>query len=510
MGVISSAESSSMATACEIDDNGFLVVKACPLTSFGIFDYGAGQIGLPGDPNRIVKVFRPESAFSTPEAIASFKNIPLIDDHEMLSGFQNDEESSAPEEKGVDGILTANVYYDQPWLRGDLKVFSRSMQDLLLKGKKDLSLGYACEYIEQPGVWNGQPYEVIQTNMRGNHIALVGEGRVRGARVLDGLCFDHLDFSVIPSKYGEREMSKKNLARRAVDSAAVEELKVLLPQLTKAFEGFLAEESTEPAHQGNGVENAGASDPAAQAAAAEPAVTENAEAGGSNEEGDNATEQGQMAEAGAEQAAAAQAEQPNVAESGEVTKDGGDIAGLVAQVEAVLAKLKAAAGGEQAAAADTTEGLQEESSVEGANVGAVTDDDNTENAATDNEATGAAELPNAQDNSESGAETVNGSGQDAALAGFYADLARKDRTYKRVSAIVGAFDHSRMDARQVAVYGLKKFGLDAAKGQEQIVLDAYLSGVEKGKQKTTQVSKAADAASSTAVSAMDAYLQGGK
>lgn len=503
-----------MATAREIDDNGFLMVKACPLTSFGIFDYGAGQIGLPGDPNRIVKVFRPESAFSTPEAIASFKNIPLIDDHEMLSGFQNDEESSAPEEKGVDGILTANVYYDQPWLRGDLKVFSRSMQDLLLKGKKDLSLGYACEYIEQPGVWNGQPYEVIQTNMRGNHIALVGEGRVRGARVLDGLCFDHLDFSVIPSKSGEREMSKKNLARRAADSAAVEELKVLLPQLTKAFEGFLAEESTEPAHQGNGAENAGASDPAAQAAAAEPAVVETAEVGGGNEEGDVATEQGQMPEAGAAQAAAAQAEQPNVAESGEVVDNGGDIGGLIAQVEAVLAKLKAAAGGgeQAAAAADNVEGLQEESSVEGANVGAVTDDNDTENAQAADAEAGAAETPNAQDseNGAGAAETVAGSGQDAALAGFYADLARKDRTYKRVSAIVGAFDHSRMDARQVAVYGLKKFGLDAAKGQEQIVLDAYLSGVEKGKQKTTQVSKAADAATVTAVSAMDNYLQGGK
>ncbi|WLW40815.1 hypothetical protein GNAINCEL_00033 [Serratia phage KKP 3709] len=168
-------------TARELDDNGYLVVRGCPLSSFGIFDYSARQVGLPGDPNRIVKVYRPESAVSEPEAIDSFKNVPFINEHEMLHGT-DETEGAAPEEKGVDGILTSNVYYDKPWMRGDIKVFSRSVKGELQKGKSDLSLGYGCQFEHKPGIWNGQPYEVIQTRLRGNHIALVGEGRVPGAR----------------------------------------------------------------------------------------------------------------------------------------------------------------------------------------------------------------------------------------------------------------------------------------------------------------------------------------
>ena len=40
-----------MQTAREIDKNGFLTIMGCPISSFGIFDYSAGQVGLDGDPN---------------------------------------------------------------------------------------------------------------------------------------------------------------------------------------------------------------------------------------------------------------------------------------------------------------------------------------------------------------------------------------------------------------------------------------------------------------------------
>ncbi len=214
----------------EQDDNGFLLVKGCPISSFGLFDYSAGQLGLPGDPNRIVKVYRPESAVSDPAAIESFKNVPLINDHEMLSGFLGDKGTTAPEEYGIDGILTSNVYYEAPWMRGDLKVFTRKLQEALQSGKKDLSLGYTCDFEIKPGVWNGQPYEAIQTNMRGNHIALVDEGRVPGARVLDGLCFDSLSFNFKPSNKDDQSMKIKD--KKAFDDALAS-LKALLPALSQ-------------------------------------------------------------------------------------------------------------------------------------------------------------------------------------------------------------------------------------------------------------------------------------
>ena len=48
------------------------------------------------------------------------------------------------------------------------------MQDC---GLKELSLGYNLTLDETPGVWNGQPYDAIQRDIRINHLALVREAR---------------------------------------------------------------------------------------------------------------------------------------------------------------------------------------------------------------------------------------------------------------------------------------------------------------------------------------------
>lgn len=492
-----------MASAREIDDNGFLLVKDCPLTSFGIFEYGAGQLDLPGDPMRIVKVYRPESAVSDPAFLASLRNIPMIDDHAMLSGFQNDEESDAPEDKGVDGILTGDVEYAAPWTRGSIKVFSRKMQQLLLRGKKDLSLGYGCRYTEKPGVWEGQAYEVVQDQLRGNHIALVGEGRVPGARVLDGLCFDHLNFEINPRKKGNDTMPRQTRGR-AADSSAVAELQKLLPLLAQAFGNFLNEEKAEPEHDANAeqtdpdisAQSENQADPeqsADPATTADPAVTEDPEVSQGNEQGDeNVTDDENKSDAEKHEA------------TGELQHEAtGDIGDMIKQVEAILLQIKKATG---QGATDAVEGLQE-SPVEGAQVQAVSCDENGD------PMQAADELDNDQlPASDDQTVEIAGKGEDAALSRFYADLARKDRTYNRVSAVVGAFNARGMDAAGVAVYGLKKFGLTAAKGNEQAVLDAYLHGVENGLKKTSQkpANTAMDAASKGATDAMDAYLNGGK
>lgn len=502
---------SSMASAREIDDNGFLLVKDCPLTSFGIFDYGAGQLGLPGDPMRIVKVYRPESAVSDPEFLASLRNLPMIDDHAMLSGFQNDDETDAPEDKGVDGILTGDVEYVAPWTRGTIKIFSRTMQQLLLRGKKDLSLGYGCRYTEKPGVWEGQAYEVVQDELRGNHIALVGEGRVPGARVLDGLCFDHLNFEINPNQKGNDKMARQTRGR-AADSSAVAELQKLLPLLAQAFGNFLNEEKAEPEHDADAEQND--ADVTAQSEnQADP--QQEPEVSQGNEQGDEANEESQTSEAeseGEKEAPGAENKDESASEAERDESEGenqsvisGDLSDLVQQVEAVLAKIKQATGQE---AADAVEGLQE-SPVEGAQVQAVScdEDGNPIGKAAD-------ELENeylpASDNDQ--IVEMAGKGEDASLARFYSDLARKTDTYNRISAVAGAFNARGMDAAGVASYGLKKFGLKASKGAEQSVLDAYLNGLENGRKPASQktANKAMDAASKGATEAMDAYLNGGK
>jgi uncharacterized protein len=500
-----------MPTSREIDDNGFLLVRGCPISSFGIFDYGAGQLGLPGDPMRIVKVYRPESAVNDPAAIESFKNVPFIVDHTMLSGFEGDDETAAPESKGLDGILTSNVYYQAPWMLGDLKIFSRKAQRFLASGKKDLSLGYSCDFELTPGVWNGQAYEVVQINMRGNHIALVDEGRVPGARVLDGLCFDHLSFAVKPSDKEDNMAFKGN--KKAMDNA-VAQLQALLP----ALEAFLNEEGTEPNHQGNpspgepGGSASGGGESSADVTPPEKNPSAPASTEGTAPSGEGATPP--TGEGAAPSAATTQPATPTPSgegadPTGGASAGGGDITGLVTQVEAVLAQIKAAIAG--GSGASTDEGMNEPGTVQDT-VNGLAGTNPGEGAAVCADAeTGGAADPGQGKASPGPSAGIHAEAGDAALRHFYADLAAKNSFYDRVSKVVGAFDCKAMDARQVVAYGVKKLGLKCADSVQTIALDAYLNAVEAAARATkqrVQPGKAQDAAVST--DEMDAYLKGAK
>jgi hypothetical protein len=484
--------SAQQGSARKQDENGFLSIKGCPISSYGIFDYSAGQLGLPGDPNRIVKVFRPEEAVNNQETIDSFKDMPFIIDHEMLSGFDDDNTASAPEDYGIDGVLTSNVYYDAPWMRGDIKIFSRKAQRAL-KNKKDLSLGYSCDFEMRPGVFNGQPYEVVQTNMRGNHIALVDEGRVPGARVLDGrkVIYDHLNFDVVrPSDNEEQHMAK-----RALDANAVEALKAKAAEFNSALQAFLQEEGTEPEHQANGA---------------------GGEGGGSSE-GDMTTLNADDPAAGGEGAAA----------GGE---GGGDqLSQLLSQVEQLLASIRQTMGGEGGSdpTADNMNGMADG---EGEGSGKTTD----EGEANEGEANAEA----ADGEGEGNVEGLNANGQtkapegpsagkhphtgDAALRRFYADSASKTRVYDRASKVVGAFDHARMDASQVYAYVLKKLqgdgklkNVNAADSKiVRVAIDTYLDTLDEAKKlhRSTVQSTVRRTSGDSAVpsdASMDAYLAGG-
>lgn len=467
-------------TSRTVDRNGFLEIKGCPISSFGIFDYSAGQIGLPGDPNRIVKVYRPESEVNHPEAINSFKNVPFIDDHEMLSGFANDEENTAPEEYGVDGVLTSNVYYEQPWMRGDLKVFSRKLRAAIDSGKVDLSLGYDCNFIVQSGTFDGQPYEVMQVDLRGNHIALVDIGRVPGARVLDGRCFDHLCLSVRPSdednpmyKGIKAKQPGKGMDKAARDNA-IEQLKALIPALEQAMQAQGGEESTttEVEHE-NGQSVEVEHDPNGENGNAETEVKVEPETSESPENN------GENSESNGEQTASGEAELP----------------ALIDRVKAVLAKLESGAStgdeDDTVEVTDRTEGLQEQSSLGG----------DLEKDDCPTKAVKASPGP------QGGTNTM---ANDSAVSAIYADIARKDNLYKRLSKVTGAFDHAAMASADVAKYGVKKLGIKCADGAEFDALDSYLLGVERGQaaQVQTNQKRAADSAASSAE--LDAYLKGEK
>jgi hypothetical protein len=493
-------------SAQSVDLNGYLLIEGCPLSSYGIYDYSAAQVGEEnGDPMRIVKVFRPESTLRDPELLRTLSVVPFIDDHDYLSGDPNasEEDGMDPDEKGVAGVLF-NIRWDAPWLRGDIKIFSRRLRRAIEQGKKDLSLGYVAKFIRKPGVWRGQPYEYIQLDMRANHIALVDEARVAGARVLDGLVFDSMRLDVTPSKSKIKEPvmadeNKENEDRRAGDSdlgELVAILQGLAPKLKAAIqelEGGEANGEPDPEEGNEGAEGS----------------TEELEEGNGEHSQEGVDTETALGGGGSENS-----EQP-----GDKRRE---LADAVRMLDELMPKARqlcgVSTGDEHEEIEDGKEGeavnVNHEKDIEDGALGLL-ETGKEENRTmpelhtgdeTDGETGGRVSKGPAKGKNDYG--TVGG---DAALKRVYADVAKRDELYARFSPIVGVFDHKSMTANETAKYLVKKLKLDASKSSAMQVLDSYYLGRQAVRAKAVikQVARVGDSASVGMSAGMTKFLNGG-
>lgn len=228
-------------SARHTDLNGFVTIKGNPISKEGVFDYSGAQIGHGDNPNRIFKVYRPAEELSDPECIQSFRLLPFINDHVMLGS--EDEGMTPPERKGVEGMIGEEVYFDAPYLRGNLRIVSESLKGAIKAGKVELSPGYRCTYEMTPGVFNGQQYDAIQRNIRGNHLALVDEGRTGpDVSVLDTMTFT-VDSSTLKEAVMADEVTTEGGLARIKEILA--ELKPLMAEYAEA-QALMAEAGLAP------------------------------------------------------------------------------------------------------------------------------------------------------------------------------------------------------------------------------------------------------------------------
>jgi hypothetical protein len=155
----------------QTDVNGYLLVRDNPITKVGVFPYLGREIGAP-DPDRIYMVYRPQEELEKPETIASANLVPWIDEHEFLG-----KDGTPPEKKGVQGTTGESARFDYPYIRNSIRAYSGFMQNLIDRGKVELSPSYRCRYEFTEGVFDGKQYHAIQRDLRFNHLASVKEGR---------------------------------------------------------------------------------------------------------------------------------------------------------------------------------------------------------------------------------------------------------------------------------------------------------------------------------------------
>lgn len=99
-----------------------------------------------------------------------------------------------------------------------------TIDDVTKKGKVQLSCGYKCEHDVTPGVFNGDEYDLIQRNIRYNHLAIVDVGRAgpEAKLRLDSEDAIMVNESKIDSvKPGKRNSDKKNMEATVMDDKIV-------------------------------------------------------------------------------------------------------------------------------------------------------------------------------------------------------------------------------------------------------------------------------------------------
>lgn len=226
-------------TAHQKDVNGWAEIKGNPISKVGVFPYSGAQISPDLDPEKIYNVFRPEEELTDPDTIQSFRLLPWTDEHTMLGS--PDEGLTPAERKGIHGVIGEDVYFDQGYLKGNLKIFSDKLKELIDSGKKELSIGYRCIYVPERGVYNGESYDFVQREIRGNHLALVDEGRSgHDVAVLDHFkfTFDSKDLKMPDYEKKEGDMEKPADAAKDEGEMGIAECREMLKKIAERLEAM--------------------------------------------------------------------------------------------------------------------------------------------------------------------------------------------------------------------------------------------------------------------------------
>jgi len=173
----------NITTERQYTDEGFLIVPA-RISRTGIQDYLAVEMGLTDrEPDSIVRVWRPEEEVFSEQSLSSFTNKPVTNNHPpVLVDASNSKLYSV-------GHAGATVDKDGMYAKTVLYITDAESIKAVESGKVELSNGYTADIDWTPGVTpDGEQYDAVQRNIKGNHIAIVERGRAGPAcRVADNL-----------------------------------------------------------------------------------------------------------------------------------------------------------------------------------------------------------------------------------------------------------------------------------------------------------------------------------
>ena len=172
------------ASARSYDANGHLIVDSTVITKAAVNPYygkeipGYESLGL--DAEKIYNMFRYPAELE--KGMHTLGEKQLLIKHIFVSADE-------PQKESIAGTIGSNLEMVGNDVKGSLTVWDKEAINLTESGKlAELSASYFYDPVMKSGTFNGQAYDGIMTNIRGNHVALVERGRIgRDALVADAL-----------------------------------------------------------------------------------------------------------------------------------------------------------------------------------------------------------------------------------------------------------------------------------------------------------------------------------
>lgn len=160
-----------------VDDNGFLHVDDCPVTRVQVAPYYGSEIpgweSLGLDPKAEYRLYRPADEIE--QAAPTIEGLPI----ELM---HHDTDAARLPKEQIIGSTGTDARFDGVYLRNslhftDAAAIARITAQDPAKRLTELSLSYFYDPDMTPGDYKGEPYDGVMRHIRGNHLALVDQGR---------------------------------------------------------------------------------------------------------------------------------------------------------------------------------------------------------------------------------------------------------------------------------------------------------------------------------------------
>lgn len=194
----------ALRNAIRTPQGGLLIPAA--VTRIGVLEYTRDDGSKIRELRPPEEVFNPASLATLPHAVVTDLHPPVLVTPDNYQTYSR-------------GHVCEGVEQDGDFVVARLVVQDKALCELIEKGeRKDTSSGYEMDIDPTPGVWNGEPYDQVQRNIRYNHVGIGPEGWGRagtdvGLRLDSATSLVH-DLAVhVPTSIAERPRPQENTMR---------------------------------------------------------------------------------------------------------------------------------------------------------------------------------------------------------------------------------------------------------------------------------------------------------